>query len=88
MKIVKNEAVISRKEDNGEAFLFNTHNGQFKRLNNTGAIIWENCDGLSYKNIVDILKKKYPDMDDSRIESDVDMFINELNKRGLISITE
>ncbi len=39
MIIVKKDSIISRVEDNGDAFLFNTLNGQFKRLNRTGAFL-------------------------------------------------
>lgn len=88
MIIRKKASVISRVEESGEAFLFNTLNGQFKRLNKTGALIWENCDEKTIDEIVETLTTKFPNTCKSQIEGDVENFLNDLNNRNLIELVE
>lgn len=88
MKIIKNDAVISREEENGETFLFNTLNGQFKKINQTGSLIWEICDQNTLEGIVEAMGIKFPNISKSNIEKDVKTFIEDLAARELISYAE
>ncbi len=84
MIIVKKESVITRVEENGEAFLFNTLNGQFKRLNRTGTMIWELCTQRNIDEIADLVGERFPSVSKEKIRLDVMNFIKDLFERKLI----
>lgn len=84
MLIKRNDAVITRIEENGEAFIFNTITGQFKRLNRTGAYLWDICPLKTLNEIVSLASKKFTSVQKVQLETDITEFFKELHKRNLI----
>ena len=55
-------------------------------LNDTGALIWELCDGKRrVADIIEILARHYPESRD-QIETDVKSLLNELTERGIAEL--
>lgn len=87
MVVKKNNAVISRKEENGDYFLFNTLNGQFKRLNVVGGVIWNEIeDEIDFETLCDNVVVKFVNGNKEQISNDILRFLNELKERDLVSI--
>lgn len=84
---VRAENVISRQVDE-EAVLVSPEKGEVKVINQTGALIWENCDGhTSLGQLVELVCREYR-VDHDAAEADVVEFLEALAKRGLVCMIE
>ena len=82
---VRAENVISRHVDQ-EAVLVSPEKGEVKVINQTGALIWENCDGhTSVGQLVDLVCREYQ-VDREAAEKDLVEFLDALIMRGLITL--
>ncbi len=85
-------SVIHLKKDylleriDGEASVYHPTLATAVYLNETGALIWELCDGRrSVADIIVTLCERYPESCD-RIEIDVTVLINQLADRGIAEL--
>ena len=79
--------VISRQVDE-EAVLVSPEKGEVKVINQTGALIWENCDGhTSIGQLVDLVCREYQ-VSRKAAEADVVEFLEALAERGLVNVIE
>ena len=76
-RIVDNEAIIFSEE------------GQWlHQLNNVGTEIWNMCDGtLTFAEIADKMCDKF-EVEKEIVEADIQSFVEELSKKGLITLKE
>lgn len=85
-------SVIHLKEDylleriDGEASVYHPTLTTAVYLNETGALIWELCDGKrSVADIIDTLCDHYPESS-AQIEIDVKALISQLTERGIAEL--
>lgn len=72
-------------EFEGDLLLHSPSKEDVMVISESGAIIWQLCDGnRTQPQIVQLLKDSYPEIGDA-IASDVDDFINEINEWGGLS---
>jgi hypothetical protein len=70
----------------GEATVYHPTLTTAVYLNDTGALIWELCDGdRSISDIIETLGRQYPESL-SQIESDVKTLIRQLTERGIAEL--
>ncbi|MEA2489649.1 MAG: hypothetical protein QOH21_1441 [Acidobacteriota bacterium] len=82
--INKNVRFASRPEG---AVLLQLDRGKYKTLNVTGRVIWDElCRGGTTDEVADALHARYPTVPKTRIENDLNAFLRELERRGLISL--
>ena len=82
---IRTENVISRQIDD-EAVLVSPEKGEVKVINQTGALIWENCDGhTTVGQLVDLVCREYQ-VSREAAEADVVEFLEALAERGLVSV--
>ena len=82
---VREENVISRQVDE-ETVLVSPERGEVKVINQTGALIWKNCDGqTSVGQLVELVCSEYQ-VDREAAEKDLVEFLDALFMRGLITL--
>jgi hypothetical protein len=68
----------------GEVVLLHPGNNVIIHINQTGALIWQLCDGVrSVTDIITLLSEAYPEAS-SQIEADVPQTINQLAVQGAL----
>jgi hypothetical protein len=60
---------------------------EFFKVNQTGAVIWELCDGRTLGELIEAVCARYPTADGERIATLVRDYIPILEKEGLLDIT-
>ncbi|MBN1354130.1 MAG: PqqD family protein [Candidatus Omnitrophica bacterium] len=84
LRVKKGKDLIFRKEEE-DAFIFTPEDANIRTLNENGAFIWEMIEKKErYDEILKSLCLKYPKVAKNRIKKDLDRFLGELKKRGLI----
>ena len=85
--LVADPEVVFRDEGEDGAILFHPVTGEVKILNETGAFIFKLCDGKHTKtDIINSMANTFK-VDRNTVEQDVDIFLKELTKKGLVGIT-
>jgi len=79
----RSDEVIWDRVD-GTTVLCHTGTVEFFRLNETGAFIWDLCDGLTMEDIITAVCTQYPTADRERIAVLVYDYVSTLNSEGLI----
>lgn len=60
--------------------------GEFSRLNETGAMLWEACDASTIEELVAFLMVRYPDERKERLAEAVAVFVASLEETELIEL--
>ncbi|MDP8261679.1 MAG: PqqD family protein [Candidatus Ancaeobacter aquaticus] len=77
-KLVINKEIVLRKEDE-DAFLYDPDTGGVSVINATGIIVWEGMtQGKELHEILNDLKKEFPDISETDLKNDCDAFIKNL----------
>ena len=79
----KNERVVFREVKEG-GVLLDLETGEYFSLNRLGCRIWAEADGRSVEHLQETLRSELPEAPET-MEDDVDAFVSELEKRGLIA---
>jgi len=79
----RSDEVIWDRVD-GTTLLCHTGAVEFFRLNDTGALIWDLCDGLTMNEIVAAIGTQYPMADRERLAVLVHGYLSTLKREGLI----
>lgn len=83
---VRQDNILSRAE-NGKAVIFDDTAGEPYLLNETGAAVWQLCNGeLSVKEIAEEVVRQF-DGDSSLIKKEVIAFIEKLSDKKIITLT-
>jgi hypothetical protein len=72
-----------RVED--EVAIISMDANRIRLLNRVGSFLWERCDNATVGELVDALCARY-DVDADTARRDVDVFIEDLRGRGLLSL--
>jgi hypothetical protein len=80
----RNDEVIWDRDVDGAMLLCHTGRAEFFKLNDTGALIWELCDGRTIENTIAEMSARYPMADSEMIASMVRGYIPLLQEAGLL----
>lgn len=90
---IEGETVLQRNEEviwdriDGATVLCHTGTVEFYRLNNTGAAIWDLCDGRTMEEVIAALCAQYPSAEGERMAALVRDYTPLLAKEGLLEIS-
>ncbi|MBD3239375.1 MAG: HPr-rel-A system PqqD family peptide chaperone [Chitinivibrionales bacterium] len=83
-KLVANPEIVFQEEVDG-ALLFNPRNGEIKLVNPTGALLFRLLDGTRSKGeLAERLMREYDVESRDEAEADVDAFLCEMERMGLV----
>jgi len=82
-QVVRNQDVIWDRVD-GLLVLCHTGTGEFFRLNETGAFIWELCEQQTLEEIIKDIQRKYPAESFAHISAAVNEYILALRVQDLL----
>ena len=86
-RYIVNPDIVFRDEGEDGGIFFNSTTGEVKILNECASIITKYIDGKhTKKQIIDKLKKIFPDVEKSILEKDVAEFFTEMEEKQLIGI--
>ena len=56
-------------------------------MDKLGSVVWQNCDGIkTVKNILEIVKKEFPDPDEKNIDQRLYLFIQQLHSLRYLNL--
>jgi len=80
----QNQKIVYREEDDG-AFLFDPDTGDLRYMNHTGKEAFALLMGdKDFEQIIDHLLQLYPEVERSRMQTDVEVFLMDLEQRHII----
>ncbi len=83
-KLMANPEIVCQEEEDG-ALLFNPRTGEIKLVNPTGALLFRLLDGKRSKgDLADRLMREYAIENRDEAEADVDAFLREMERMGLV----
>jgi len=82
-RLSRNPDVIWDRVD-GSVLLCHTRTGEFFRLNETGAQIWDLCEGGSPDDLLERLARSYPDEPRDRLAAATTHYLAELRENHLL----
>ncbi len=83
----RHQEVIWDRDVDGAMLLCHTERVEFFKLNDTGALIWELCDGRTIEEIIAEMFARYPMADSNTIVGMVRDYIPLLEKDGLLEVS-
>lgn len=80
-----NPEILSQKEDECGAILYDPSSNSIKEINHTGLFIYNLCQFPHTKpQIISEIEKKYASIDQNEVSADIDLFLNDLLNTGFL----
>ena len=84
-RFLANPDVVLREEDPDGGLLFNPDTNDVKVINETGIVIWKNCQtARTLKEIIDELKEHFEQIPADEVARDTREFLDQLVRSGFI----
>lgn len=72
------------REIDGRAAVISLDGGRIRTLNPVGAFVWSLLDGRPVAALREALAERYPDVAADELARDLDAFLDDLSRRGLV----
>jgi coenzyme PQQ synthesis protein D (PqqD) len=72
------------REVDGRAAVISLDGGRIRTLNPTGTLVWSLLEGRTVADLRAALAERYPEIAASVLDRDLDNFLEDLDRRGLI----
>ena len=72
------------REIEGRAAIISLDGGRIRTLNPVGSFVWSLLDGRPLGDVHEALKARYPEVNPDELTRDLDAFLDDLGRRGLV----